>query len=295
MRVSTFPTLFGERAVVRLFARLGSLERLSDLGLSNDLLAWLRGILGQTSGMLLFTGPAGSGKTTMLYSCLREIVATSHGRKAIVTMEDPIEAALAGVAQAQVNEAAGLTLATGIRSLVRQDPEVLMIGEIRDPETARAAMNASLAGHLVLSSFHAGDVGRAVQRLADMGVERYMLRNGLLGVVNQRLVRRLCRCSVVDGSPSNGTVAAPWAPDNAAQPIGCPACLGTGYSGRVPLTEWRERPAAGTAPAAPAATSALSEEPVAIDPSASPLLQAGIDAIRRGETSIAEVQRVLGV
>lgn len=282
MRVSTFPTLFGERAVVRLFARQGKLERLGDLGFPEDLLQWLRSILAQTSGMLLLTGPAGSGKTTTLYACLREIVATSDGRRAIVTMEDPIEAALPGVAQAQVNEAAGLTLAHGIRSLVRQDPEVLMIGEIRDPDTARAAMNASLAGHLVLSSFHAGDVDRAVQRLADMGVERYMLRNALQGVVNQRLARRLCHCSTAESSP-----LPPWAPATARRPGGCPECLGTGYRGRIPLAQWQARPALNERRIM---DSVAGDE----EDKTAPLWQAAIAAIACGATSIADVQRVLG-
>lgn len=292
MRVSTFPTLHGERATVRLFTSATSLERLNDLGYSTELSQWLRGELLQTSGAVLITGPAGSGKTTTLYACLRELTETTQGSRCIITMEDPIESAIAGVAQTQVHEAAGLTLATGIRSLVRQDPEVMMVGEIRDAESARAAIGAALTGHLMLTSFHAGSCFNALQRLSDMGLEPYMLRNGIAGIVNQRLARRLCdRCA----SPISGTdtIAHQWGIEarTAHEAKGCELCLGTGYSGRIVFAEWlplRGRP--------------LSEDVFRgdlDDESSADLLSGGLCnqarlAVETGLTSPQEVRRVLG-
>ena len=154
MRVSTFPTLYGEKAVVRLFAG-GRFLRIDDLGLPVEIASALRRLLAETSGAILITGPAGSGKTTTAYACLRELVASSESGRSIATLEDPIETAIAGVAQSQVNAAAGFDLATGLRSLMRQDPEVIMVGEIRDRATAEIAFQAALTGQLVLSTFHA--------------------------------------------------------------------------------------------------------------------------------------------
>ena len=195
MRVSTFPTLQGERAVVRLFGGSRRYQRLEDLGLPDDVLEPLRTLLGETSGAILVSGPAGSGKTTTLYACLRELARQTAGQRSLVSIEDPIEVAVEGVAQSQVRPAAGLDLAVGLRFLMRQDPEVIMVGEIRDRATAEAALQASLTGHLVLSTFHAGSAAETVGRLLDMAVEPYVLRSGLLAVVNQRLLRRLCECA----------------------------------------------------------------------------------------------------
>ncbi|MHC4403443.1 MAG: GspE/PulE family protein, partial [Planctomycetota bacterium] len=167
MRVSTFPTLHGERAVVRLFAGPRQFERLDDLGLPDDVLGPLRRLLGETSGAILATGPAGCGKTTTIYACLRELAAAGDAVRSLVSLEDPIEVAVEGVAQSQVNPAADLDLATGLRFLMRQDPEVIMVGEIRDRPTAEAAIQATLTGHLLLSTFHAGSAAEAIGRLSD--------------------------------------------------------------------------------------------------------------------------------
>src|SRR5918997_3318745 len=200
MSLSTFPTIHGEKAVVRLFAASGRLTRLNDLGLTAEILQVLRRLLGATSGAVLFSGPAGSGKTTTLYACLRELVAATEGRRSLATLEDPVEVAVAGVAQSQVNLSAGFDLETGLRSLLRQDPEVIAIGEIRDRATAEVAFQASLTGHLVLSTFHAGSAAGAVGRLADMGIEPYLLRSGILAIVSQRLVRKLFDCARAVGT-----------------------------------------------------------------------------------------------
>ena len=202
MRLSTFPTLHGESAVVRLFGRAGQYERLADLGLPGDVLPALQEQLGETAGAILVSGPAGSGKTTTVYACLRELAARAAGARSLVSLEDPIEVAVPGVAQSQVNPAAGLDLATGLRFLMRQDPEVIMVGEIRDRATAEAAMQASLTGHLLLSTFHAGSAVETLGRLLDMGIEPYIVRSGLLAILSQRLLRRLCSCAQAIDDPA---------------------------------------------------------------------------------------------
>ncbi len=148
----------------------------------------------------MLSGPAGSGKTTTIYACLRELAAHSRGERSLTTLEDPIEAVVPGVAQAQVNPAAGLTLESGLRSLLRQDPEVIAIGEIRDKSTAELALQAALTGHLILTTFHAGSACEVIGRFLDMGIEPYVVRSGLRAVVGQRLVRRLCAAPAHDRS-----------------------------------------------------------------------------------------------
>ncbi len=195
MRVCTFPTLGGERTVVRLFGAAQRYQHLDDLGLPDDVLPFLRRLLSETSGAILVSGPAGSGKTTTVYACMREIGRRDRHTRSLVSIEDPIEVAVEGVAQAQVNPAVGLDLAAGLRFLMRQDPKVIMVGEIRDRPTAEAALQASLTGHLLLSTFHAGSAAETVGRLLDMGIEPYVARSGLLAILHQRLLRRLCSCA----------------------------------------------------------------------------------------------------
>jgi len=170
MRLSTFPTLHGEKAVVRLFAGSGRFLRLADLGLPAEVHDALSQVLEETSGAGILSCPAGSGKTTSLYACLRELAARSRGERSLATLEDPIEAAVPGVAQSQVNLAAGLTLESGLRALLRQDPEVIAIGEIRDRTTAEIALQAALTGHLTLTTFHAGSACEVIGRLLDMSI-----------------------------------------------------------------------------------------------------------------------------
>ncbi len=179
MRVSTFPTLFGEKAVVRMFAAPGRFMRLDDLGLPSAVKDELSHVLNETSGAVILSGPAGSGKTTTIYACLRELSERSSGQRSLASLEDPIEAVVPGVAQSQVNLAAGLTLESGLKSLLRQDPEVIAIGEIRDKATAEIALQAALTGHLILTTLHAGSACEVIGRLLDMGIEPYVVRSGL--------------------------------------------------------------------------------------------------------------------
>jgi type II secretory ATPase GspE/PulE/Tfp pilus assembly ATPase PilB-like protein len=295
MRLSTFPTLHGESAVVRLFGRAGQYERLADLGLPGDVLPALEELLGETAGAILVSGPAGSGKTTTVYACLRGLAERAAGARSLVSLEDPVEVAVPGVAQSQVNPAAGLDLATGLRFLMRQDPEVIMVGEIRDRATAEAAMQASLTGHLVLSTFHAGSAVETLGRLLDMGIEPYIVRSGLLAILSQRLLRRLCSCAREIDDPQDH-LGLPV--QRARRPVGCPACGGTGYRGRILVVEMLalKSPAAvelGRAVLAKADTSVL--EALAVQAGMVTRWRRAISAVECGATSPTEVRRVLGL
>ena len=291
IRVSTFPTLHGERAVVRLFAAEGRFLYLDELGLPADITPRLQALLAETSGAVLITGPAGSGKTTTAYACLRELVRQSAGGKSIVSLEDPIESAVDGVAQSRVNPAAGFSLAAGLRSLMRQDPEAIMVGEIRDQETAEAAFQASLTGHLVVTTFHAGSAAGAISRLSDMGIEPYLLRSGILGMLCQRLVRRLCDCRqpVVDSQGKlNLNVAQAW------ESAGCTACLGSGYCGRLILAELLLSEPTELGRAILSKSDAPQLERLAVESGMITIRARALAAIESGQTSPSEVRRVLG-
>lgn len=291
MRVSTFPTLFGERTVVRFFAGARRYQRLDDLGLPADVLEPLRRLLGETSGAILATGPAGSGKTTTVYACLRELAERVGSGRSLVSLEDPIEVAVPGVAQSQVNPAAGFDLATGLRFLMRQDPEVIMVGEIRDRPTAEAAFQASLTGHLMLSTFHAGSAAEAISRLCDLGIEPYLLRSGVLGILCQRLARRLCGCC----RPSDDPDARLGLPvEQVRVPVGCAACGGTGYQGRLVLVEMltAQRSDVGRAILSRSDTATL--ERLAVEAGMVSRWQRAYEALRAGLTSPQEIRRVLG-
>jgi type II secretory ATPase GspE/PulE/Tfp pilus assembly ATPase PilB-like protein len=295
MRLSTFPSLYGESAVVRLFGRTGQYEKLADLGLPSDVLPALEGLLGETAGAILVSGPAGSGKTTTVYACLRGLAARAAGARSLVSLEDPIEVAVPGVTQSQVNPVAGLDLATGLRFLMRQDPEVIMVGEIRDRATAEAAMQASLTGHLLLSTFHAGSAVETLGRLLDMGIEPYVIRSGLLAILCQRLLRRLCTCAeTIDNSQDYLGLPV----QRAMRPAGCPQCGGTGYRGRILLVEMLALKSAaavelGRAVLARADTSVL--EPLAVQAGMVNRWRRAIQAVESAETSPNEVRRVLGL
>ena len=216
IRVATYPTVTGEKIVLRLFTETNA-RGLRELELPEDIRSKLETFLQRSSGLLLLTGPAGSGKTTTIYACLRYL-AESGGRH-IITVEDPVEQILPGIMQTEVNEARGLDFATAARHLLRQDPQVLVLGEIRDDETANLAVRAGLTGHLVISTLHAGSCKGVFERLLVMCRDHYAVWSAVELVLNQRLARRVCRgCS---GK-------------------GCADCLQTGYRGRVPLVEfWR--------------------------------------------------------
>jgi general secretion pathway protein E len=292
MRVSTFPTLFGEKAVVRIFAGAGKYQRLDELGLPVEVLDTLRRLLGATSGAIVFSGPAGSGKTTTLYACLRELVATTEGRRSLATLEDPIEVAVPGAAQSQVNPGVGFTLEVGLRSLMRQDPEVIAVGEIRDRPTAEVAFQASLTGHLVLSTFHAGSAAGVVGRLSDMGIEPYLLRSGLLAVVGQRLVRRLCECAREETDPRNRLGLQV---DRFRVPVGCERCGRTGYRGRLVLAEMLVPEPTELGRAILSKTEVSTLETLAVEAGMVSRWARGRRAVEAGLTSPAEIRRVLGL
>ena len=213
VRVSTLPSAHGERAVLRLLDKTESKLTLEAVGMQGDTLSRFEQLIGQPHGIILVTGPTGSGKTTTLYAALGRLDAS---RSNIMTVEDPIEYELAGVGQTQVNAKIELTFAKALRAILRQDPDVIMIGEIRDFETAQIAIQASLTGHLVLATLHTNDSVSAVTRLTDMGVEPFLLSSSLLGVLAQRLVRKVC---------------------TVCQGPGCEACGQTGYQGRTGIFE----------------------------------------------------------
>jgi type II secretory ATPase GspE/PulE/Tfp pilus assembly ATPase PilB-like protein len=295
MRLSTFPTLHGERAVIRLFGGPGGsappFQRLADLGMPEEIRAGLELSLASTSGAVLVTGPAGCGKTTTAYTCLREIAARGRGRS-IVSLEDPIELAIPGVAQSQANPAAGFDLASGLRFLLRQDPEVILVGEIRDRDTAEVVMQASLTGHFVLSTFHAGSAAAALGRLFDMGIEPYLILSGILTIVSQRLVRRLCECKQPTDSQGQALGLAVGAMHVAT---GCPKCHGTGYRGRVPIAEMLTLRTTDMADAVLARLDAQQLEQRAVAAGMVTLERRACQAIEQGLTSPAEVVRVLGL
>jgi general secretion pathway protein E len=233
LRVSSLPTLYGESVVMRILDRSSIVVDLGALGMRADTLDRFSKLIAQPHGLLLVTGPTGSGKTTTLYGALDKI--NSPDRK-IVTIEDPVEYQLAGVNQIHVKSQIGLTFASGLRSIVRQDPDIIMVGEIRDAETAEVAIQAALTGHLVFSTLHTNDAAGAVSRLLDMGVEDYLLASSLLGVLAQRLVRTLCgQCA------REATDGADMLPDTgggkALEAVGCADCADTGYRGRSGVYE----------------------------------------------------------
>jgi len=240
LRVSSLPTSFGEKIVIRILDKSALLVKLTDLGFDPGLLQRFRGLIKRTYGMVLVTGPTGSGKTTTLYAALNEINTID---KNIITIEDPVEYVLEGINQTGVNVKAGLTFATGLRSILRQDPDVIMVGEIRDAETADIAVRAATTGHLVFSTLHTNDAAGSVTRLIDMGVEPFLVASSVIGVVAQRLVRRLCsHCKQTYELPSGDPARHFLGVDDQAEVTlyrgkGCRHCDNTGYAGRMAIHE----------------------------------------------------------
>ena len=235
VRVSTLPAAQGERAVLRLLDKDNTRLDLPQLGMSEPTLKQLDNLIKQPHGILLVTGPTGSGKTTTLYAALSRLDATQLN---IMTVEDPIEYELAGIGQTQVNPRIDLTFSRALRSILRQDPDVIMIGEIRDLETAQIAVQASLTGHLVLATLHTNDAASAVTRLADMGIEPFLLASSLLGVMAQRLVRRLCpACRRKDKIGKAELKRHQLRATASFEAPGCAACAQTGYRGRTGIYE----------------------------------------------------------
>ena len=238
MRVSTLPGVHGESVVLRILDRSDTAVALTALGMPESILKQYQGVITQPHGMILITGPTGSGKTTTLYATLEKI---NSEKQKIITVEDPVEYQLDGITQIQANASIGLSFAAGLRSIVRQDPDVLMVGEIRDHETAEIAIESALTGHLVFSTLHTNDAAGAVTRLQDMGVEGYLISSSLLAIQAQRLVRRVCTdCASTDPISADELavlqITREQCPEiNRGQ--GCESCGHTGYRGRVGLYE----------------------------------------------------------
>jgi len=256
MRVATAPTAGGERVTIRLLDRSSVLLGLEDVGMAGDTLLKIRSIIKRPHGILLVTGPTGSGKTTTLYACLSEINSSDQN---ILTIEDPVEYQLEGISQTQVNPKIDLTFANGMRSFLRHDPDVIMVGEIRDRDTAEIAITASLTGHFVFSTVHTNDAAGAITRLVDMGIEPFLVASSLVGLLAQRLVRSPCRECAEIVRPSEEVVTElgldpatffaggyelpvvkghrPLPTGTVLRGVGCPSCLGDGYTGRTGIYE----------------------------------------------------------
>ena len=214
IRVSTFPTVHGENIVMRLLDKAAAVYGLADLGLSKEVLQSFSELIRRPNGIILVTGPTGSGKTTTLYAALSTINSLD---KNIITIEDPVEYELPLIRQTQVNPKIGVTFAEGLKAILRQDPDIIMVGEIRDRETADIAIRASLTGHLVFSTLHTNDAVSSLTRLIDMGVEPFLVSSSVIGILAQRLVRVIC---------------------NKCKGKGCPVCEGAGFSGRIGIFEF---------------------------------------------------------
>jgi len=293
-RVSTIPSLWGETVVMRVLDRTAVAFDYAKLGLPPAVVAQLTKALDLPNGIVLVTGPTGSGKTTTLYSGLLSL--NSISRK-VVTVEDPIEYQLRGINQIQIKPQIGLTFATLLRSILRQDPDVIMVGEIRDLETAQIAVQAALTGHLVLSTLHTNSAAATITRLRDMGLEDYLLTAVLRGVLAQRLVRRLCQACRVEVAAAPELVArfgldrrTPERPIRLWHATGCPACRGTGYRGRLAIAEFLH-PDAAIERLIFAHADHNEIERAAVAAGMASMFDAGLEAALDGVTTIEEVMR----
>ncbi len=294
LRVSTLPTLHGEKCVIRILPHENNFSTLLDLGMPKARLSIYEEWLSRSQGMILITGPTGSGKTSTLYTSLAKLVDTT---KNVVTVEDPVEYQLARVNQVQVNTKAGLTFASGLRSILRQDPDIVMIGEIRDLETAEIAIQAALTGHLVLSTLHTNDAASTIARLMDMGVEPFLISSALIGVLAQRLVRKVCSChkeykpsteelELLHLTSSNDEVF--------AKALGCEKCNQLGYSGRegvfeiMPVSERIQQMIQERA-----GLNEIKAELTRVG--VSNLAHAGIQKVRKRKTTLEELLRVIPI
>jgi type IV pilus assembly protein PilB len=292
LRISTLPTVRGEKVVMRILDLSGSMNKIHSIGLSQKEERQLRQMIAQPNGIVLVSGPTGSGKTTTLYACLNEL---NNPNVNIVTVEDPVEIKMAGVNQVQVHPDVDLTFANALRSILRQDPNIIMIGEIRDVETAEISIRASLTGHLVLSTIHTNNAIKTITRLLDMDIEPFLIASSLTGIVSQRLVRRLCpECSTHDApTEAEKSMFDKYHIDvkSVKRAKGCPSCNYKGYAGRVgifevlPITKGMQKLIAENAPMSELEKQAQSEGLVTI-------MQSGLDKVKAGVTTLEEVMKV---
>jgi general secretion pathway protein E len=289
IRVSIVPTTHGERVVLRLLDKMQGIIGLTEVGLRGEDARRMEEMIRRTSGIVLVTGPTGSGKTTTLYAALQRI---HTEEKNIITVEDPVEYQLRGIGQIQVAPRIGLTFATGLRSILRQDPDVIMVGEIRDVETAEIAIQASLTGHLVLSTLHTNDAPSAIARLIDMGIEPFLVASSLAGVLAQRLVRRICPHCRIEYAPGEAELKY-FSPPPARlfRGAGCAKCSGTGYLGRLGIFELLGIDHALT-PLISSRADARAIREFAVGRGMHALREDGLTKALAGETTIEEVLRV---
>jgi type IV pilus assembly protein PilB len=292
LRISTLPTVRGEKVVMRILDLSGAMSKIKNIGLDTKEERLVRDMIAQPNGIVLVSGPTGSGKTTTLYACLNEL---NDPNVNIVTVEDPVEIKVQGINQVQVQPEVNMTFASALRSILRQDPNIIMIGEIRDVETAEISIRASLTGHLVLSTIHTNDAVKTIMRLLDMSIEPFLLASSLTGVISQRLVRRLCtECSYYDEpNPSEVAMFKRYAIDldQVKRPKGCPSCNFKGYAGRVGIFE--------VLPIKAELQKLISEsaplnvlERAARQQGTMSLLQAGLQKVKQGITTLEEVMKV---
>lgn len=297
LRLAMLPTLHGEKAVVRLFDPQRALLEVDELGMPPKLMAAFATQLDRPQGMILLTGPSNSGKTTTMYAALQHLHDHRRNLVSMATVEDPIEHDLRVAAQTQVDPRVGLSFAVGLRTVLRQDPEVILIGEIRDPETAGIAVRAGLTGHLILSTVHSPDTASVFLRLMDLEVEPFLVASSVSGVLSQRLVRKVCRQCARPAPPESGLLKHLGLPADDPGPwtagAGCPACGGTGYEGRTGIFQWlpvtdairdlvlRKAPA-------------YSVREAARNEGMRSLREDGLERARAGVTTLEELARVIG-
>ncbi len=293
LRMSVIPMLFGEGVVLRVLSKTAVLMSLNDLGMPNPVLSRWDGLINRPHGILLVTGPTGSGKSTTLYASLNRIVSDEVK---VITVEDPVEYNVGGVNQIQVNTKTGLSFAAGLRSILRHDPDVVMIGEIRDKETAETAVQASLTGHLVFSTLHTNDAAGASTRLLDMGVEPFLVSSSVEGIMAQRLVRRICPECSTPYSPTDEAIPQGFVMPVSGQLLkgtGCRSCRNTGYRGRVGVYELFTLSAATRDMIMERRNAPDIARRALADGDLSTLIQDGFDKVLAGQTTLNEVARAL--